>query len=48
VTLYLNKDKLTVEPKITAPNQWAAQTWKAIYICDDYALIDDPSCQLVK
>jgi hypothetical protein len=48
VTLYLNKDKLTVEPKITAPNQWANQTWKAIYICDDYALIDDPSCQLVK
>ena len=48
VTLYLNKDKLTVEPKITAPNQWANQTWKAIYICDDYALIDDPSCQLVE
>ena len=56
VTLYLSRDKLSkATPKIITSNLWGEvlrpnygyyYTWKAIYVCDDYAT-DESSCELV-
>lgn len=59
VTLYLSRDKLTsATPTIESSTEWGYMlrngstrkdlySWKAIYVCDDYAT-DISSCELVK